>query len=196
MKKIIAVVLSVVMICCLSVTAFAAESPIATEKVTVTVRKAEVVTPIGKVDVEYTFDKGDTLTVKADEAKYGTFKDWSVYKVVASVEGVSAPVSNGVITLSAVKNLAATTKIEKAVQGNDYEIVKGSLTSKEMTIKLNTTVIVCANYGDAVTDPNASSNADDSASAPQTGDMTVVYATIVMLGLVAFGFGAKKVYSK
>lgn len=196
MKKIIALVVSIVMICCLSVTAFAAESPTATEKVTLTVRKAEVVDPAGKVDVEYTFDKGTTLTVKADEAKYGTFKDWSVYKVVAAVEGVSAPVSNGVVTLSAVKNLAATTKTEKAVEGTDYEIVKGSLTSKEMTIKLNTAVIVCGNYGDKVTDPNASSNADGSASAPQTGDMTVVYAVIVMLGVVAFGFGAKKAYSK
>ena len=39
MKKLIALVLSVVMICCFSVTAFAADSPSATEKVTVTVRR-------------------------------------------------------------------------------------------------------------------------------------------------------------
>ena len=195
MKKIIALVLSVVMICCFSVTAFAADSPTATEKVTVTVRKAEVVDPTGKVDTEYTLDKGATLTVKAD-SKYGTFNSWSVYKVEASVEGVSAPVGSGVVTLSAVKNLAATTKTVDAVVGTDYEIVKGSLTSNEMTIKLNTSVIVCGNYDNVKTDPDASSNADDSASAPATSDMTAVYAVLVALAVVAFGFGVKKVYSK
>ena len=196
MKKIIALVISVVMICCFSVTAFAADSPTATEKVTVTVRKAAVVDPTGKSDVEYTLDKGTTVTVKADEATYGTFKNWSVYKVTASVEGVSAPVNSGVITLSAVKNLAATTKTEAAVAGTDYEIVKGSLNAKEMTVKLNTTVIICGNYGDVVTDPNALSNADGSPSAPATNDMTAVYAMLVALAVVAFGFGVKKVYSK
>ena len=196
MKKIIALVLSIVMLCCFSVTAFAADSPTATEKITITVRKSEVVDPAGKVDTAYTLDKGDTITVKADEAKYGTFKNWSVYKVTATVEGVSAPVNSGVVTLSAVKNLATTTKTEAAVAGTDYEIVKGGLNEKEMTIKVNTTVIVCGNYGDTVTDPNAASNADGSDSAPQTSDMTVVYATVVMLGIAAFGFGAKKVYSK
>lgn len=196
MKKIIALILSVVMICCFSVTAFAADSPTATEKVTVTVRKAEVVDPTGKVDVEYTLDKGTLVTVKADETTYGTFKNWSIYTVSASVEGVSAPVNSGVITLSAVKNLAATTKTATAVAGTDYEIVSGSLTAKEMTVKVNATVIICGNYGDVVTDPLSASNADGSASAPATSDMTAVYAVIVMLAVAAFGFGVKKVYSK
>lgn len=195
MKKIIALVLSIVMVCCFSVTAFAADSPTATEKITITVRKADVVDPSGKVDTEYTLDKGTTLTVKAN-SKYGTFNSWSVYKVEASVEGVSAPVNSGIITLSAVKNLAATTKTVDAVQGTDYEIVKGSLTSSEMTIKLNTTVIVCGNYDNVKTDPNVASGADGSDSAPQTSDMTVVYIAVVMLAIVAFGFGVKKVYSK
>lgn len=195
MKKLIALVLSVVMICCFSVTAFAADSPTATEKVTVTVRKADVVDPTGKVDTEYTFDKGTTITVKAD-SKYGTFNSWSIYKVEASVEGVSAPVASGIITLSAVKNLAATTKTVDAVAGTDYEIVKGSLTSTEMTVKLNTSVIVCGNYDNVKTDPNVASGADNSDSAPETSDMTVVYAMLVALAVVAFGFGVKKVYSK
>lgn len=194
MKKIIALVLSVVMICCFSVTAFAAESPSATEKVTVTVRKADVVNPTGKVDTEYTFDAGTTITVKAN-SKYGTFNSWSVYKEEKAA-GVSAPVNSGVITLSAVKNLATTTKMVDAVAGTDYEIVKGSLTSTEMTIKLNTAVIVCGNYDNVKTDPNVASGADGSANAPQTSDMTVAYAIVIMLGIVAFGFGVKKVYSK
>lgn len=195
MKKIIALVLSIVMVCCFSVTAFAADSPTATEKVTVTVRKADVVDPAGKVDTEYTLDKGATLTVKAN-SKYGTFNSWSVYKVEASVEGVSAPVNSGVVTLSAVKNLAATAKTVDAAQGTDYEIVKGSLTSDEMTIKLNATVIVCGNYDNVKTDPNVASGADGSDSAPQTDDMTAAYIAVVMLAVAAFGFGVKKVYSK
>lgn len=194
MKKIIALVLSVVMICCFSVTAFAAESPSATEKVTVTVRKADVVSPTGKVDTEYTLDAGTTLTVKAN-SKYGTFNSWSVYKE-ETVTGVSAPVNSDVITLSVVKNLATTTKTVDAIQGTDYEIVKGSLTSTEMTIKLNTAVIVCGNYDNIKTDPNVASGADNSASAPQTNDMTVAYIAVVMLAVAAFGFGVKKVYSK
>ena len=194
MKKIVALVLSLIMICCLSVTAFAADSPTATEKVTVTVRKAMFVDPTGKEDGEYTLSAGTTLTVKAD-SKYGKFNSWSVYKAEATVEGVSAPVSSGIITLSAVKNLATATKFVEATAGTDYEIVKGSLTSSEMTIKLNTSVVVCANYDNVKTDPTAMSNADGSANAPQTSDMTVVYAVIAILGLAGFTFIIKKVYS-
>jgi hypothetical protein len=65
-----------------------------------------------------------------------------------------------------------------------------------MTIKLNTAVIVCGNYDNVKTDPSVVSGGDASDSAPQTGDMTALYAIVVMLGLVAFGFGVKKVYSK
>lgn len=196
MKKIVALLLTVVMICCFSVTAFAAESPVATEKATITIRKADVVEPAGKVvDTEYTVEAGTTITLKAN-SKYGTFKDWSIYKETASVEGVSAPVSSGVVTLSAVKALAATTKMVDAVAGTDYEIVKGDLKSAEITLKINKSVVICANYGDVKTDPTAKSNVDGSASAPQTSDMLTVYAAVVMLGVAAFAFGVKKVYSK
>ncbi len=169
MKKIIALVLSIVMVCCFSVTAFAADSPTATEKVTVTIRKADSTV---KMDVEHTLGKGDKVTVKANEAEFGTFKSWSVYK------------------------LTADSKAVEAVKGVDYEIVAGTLSDKELSIQLITSVIVCANYGDVATDPLSNSNADDSDSAPQTGDMTALYAVVVMLGVVAFAFGVKKVYSK
>lgn len=188
MKKLIALVLSVVMICCFSLTAFATDSPSATEKATVTVRKADVVDPNGTVDTEYTLDAGTTITVKAN-SKYGTFNNWSIYK-----EAATTP-STGMVTLSVVKNLAAA-KMVDAVAGTDYEIVKGSLTAAELTVKVNTSVIICGNYDNVKTDPNASSNADGSDSAPQTGDMTVAYIAIVMLAVAAFGFGVKKVYSK
>ena len=187
MKKIIALVLSIVMICCLSLTVMAADSPSATGKVTLTVRKAIVVDPEGKSDTEYTFDAGTTITVKAD-SQYGKFNSWSVYK-----EETTA--NTGMVTLNAVANLASA-KAVAAVEGTDYEIVKGSLTSEELTIKLNTPVIVCGNYDNTITDPSIPSNSDDSPSAPPTSDTIVVYGVIIMLAAVAFGFGMKKVYSK
>ncbi len=196
MKKIIALVLSLVLVCCFSLTAFAAESPSAGEKYSVIIRKATGAAPVEKADIEYTVEKDTLITVKADEATYGTFNSWSVYKVEATVEGTSAPVNSGIITLSATINLAATTQTAAAVEGTDYEIVSGSLTAKEMTVKVNNDVIICGNYGDTITDPDVNSNADNSANAPQTGDMTAVYFAVVALAIVAFGFGVKKVYSK
>lgn len=187
MKKLIALVLSIVMICCFSVTAFAADSPSATEKVTVTIRKADIVDPAGKADTEYTFDAGTTITLKAD-AKYGTFSSWSVYKEVATP-------ATGMVTLSVAKAATSADYVE-AVVGTDYEIVKGSLTTSEITIKLNAAVVVCANYNNVATNPGSASNADDSANAPATSDMTVAYAMVIMLAVAAFGFGVKKVYSK
>ena len=194
MKKLIALVLSVVMICCFSVTAFAAPSPEASEKTTITIRKADVVEPAGQVeDTEYTIDAGATITLKAD-SKYGTFKDWSIYKEETAT-GLSAPANNGVMTLSVVKNLA-TAKYVDAVAGTDYEIVKGSLTTSEITIKVNSAIVVCANYDNVKTDPALPSSGDSSSDSPATGDMTVAYVLVAMLAVAAFGFGVKKVYSK
>ncbi len=195
MKKIIALVMAIVLVCCCSVTAFAAESPVATEKVTVTLRKAASVAPTEKYDVEYTVDNGTLITVKAND-EYGTFNSWSIYKVDAAVEGTSSNAKDsGIVTLS-VLNLATTTKTSDAVAGTDYEIVSGSLTSKEMTVKVKASVIICGNYNNVKTDPLSKSNADDSASAPQTNDLTVVYAAVIMLACCVFAFGVKKVYSK
>ena len=169
MKKIIALILSIVMICCCAVTAFAAESPVADGKVTLEVKKAE-----GKeitVDTKYTVSVGDVISLSSN-SKYGTFNSWSVYKTVES-------------------------KTVEAVEGVDYEIVKGSTTTGEISIKLlSTSVVVCANYDNVKTNPEAPSKADGSASSPTTGDMTAVYAVVAMLGVAAFAFGAKKVYSK
>ena len=194
MKKIIALVLSIVMICCFSVTAFAADSPVAGEKATVTVRKADVIEPSGQVvDTEYTVEVGTIITVKAN-SKYGTFKDWSIYKE-ETVTGTSAPVNNGIVTLSAVKTLAAT-KFVDAVAGTDYEIVKGSLTTTELTIKVKAPMVICANYDNVKTDPALPSSGDNSSDSPATGDMMVAYLVVAVLAFAALGFGVKKVYSK
>ena len=185
MKKIIAFVLSIVLICCFSVTAFAAKSPVANEKVTVTVRMADV--DGGEVDKAITLDAGSTITVKAD-SKYGKFNSWSVYKL-------NAASATGMVTLNVAGNVAAK-KYVAATEGTDYEIVKGSLTATEMTIKVKTSVVICGNYDGKTTDPSDKSNADDDSKSPQTADMAVLYTAIVMLAVVAFGFGVKKVYSK
>ena len=80
MKKIIALVLSLVMICCFAVTAFAAESPVAAEKVTVTVRKgtSSVGGQTFKADVVHNVDNGTTIVLKAD-ATLGKFNNWVFY---------------------------------------------------------------------------------------------------------------------
>lgn len=195
MKKVLALLISIAMICCFSVTAFATESPVANEKITITLRKAFSEGTVSKNDVDYTVDKYFNVTVKSD-SKYGKFDSWSIYKVESSVENTSIASESGVITLNSVVNLAATTKVTEAVAGTDYEIVKGSLTSSELTVKVNTSVIICGNYDNVKTDPISNSNSDNSASAPQTGDLTPVYTFVVALAALTFGFGIKKVYSK
>ena len=65
MKKLIALILSVILICCFSVTAFAAESPTANEKVTVQVIKGTANNSIEKEGVPYTFEKGIVTTFKS-----------------------------------------------------------------------------------------------------------------------------------
>ncbi len=195
MKKIIALLLSIVIICCVSVTAFAAKSPVADEKATVTVKKATgTVSMVSSnaagatkeyaVDVEYTFEVGSVVTLKADE-KYGTFNDWKFYKEVVVEE-----------TDSATGEVVKKTKMVEAVEGEDYVFVKGNAETEETEVKLISSVVICANYDDVVTDPEAPSNVDTSDSAPQTGDMMAVYAVVIMLAAAVFGLGVKKVYSK
>ena len=170
MKKLIALILSVILICCFSVTAFAAESPTAGEKITVQVIKGTANNSIEKEGVPYTFEKGIVTTFKSDE-KQGTFNSWTIYKV----EGNAAVL---------------------AVEGVDYEIIAGGLESSEITIKIKSSFIVCGNYNNVKTDPTPYISYDGSSSAPQTGDMSTVCIMVIMLAVAALGFSAKKVYSK
>ncbi len=172
MKKLIAFVLCILLICISTVTAFAA-SPTASTKVSVTLRKADGSSNVEKVDVAYTLDGGATVSVEANEADYGTFNSWSIYKVVS-----------------------ADAKPVPAVAGVDYKIIKGSLNDAEMSIEVYTDIIICGNYGGVVTDPlELSTPSDKSDTSPETGDITVVYAALV-LAAAAVIFGAKKQYSK
>lgn len=164
MKRLIALILSLVLACAFSVTAFAADSPTASEKVTVIIRNAE--SPEVKQDVEYTIDKGGVITVRAI-SENGTFDGWKLYNIDGSE--------------------AADT---------DYEIITGSLTSKEAKFKVNASLIICGNYDSVTPAPINQSTGDSSDTSPTTGDMTSAYIAVVMLGIAAFGFGVKRVYSK
>lgn len=197
MKKVLSILLSIVLICCLSVNAMAAvESPVADQKVSVTLRKADGTGVVEKADIAYTLDHGVIVTVKADEEAHGEFNNWKIYKVVSAVTGTSAKTKSEITTLnvaSGMINLATTTNVVEAVEGTDYKIISGSLTSKELKVQIFSDVIICGNYNNEITDPLVSGGDD---SSPQTGDMSVVYAVVIMLIAGAVVFGAKKQFSR
>ena len=171
MKKIIAVIVCIAVLCTLSVAAFAA-SPSGKTKINVIIRKADGLEGVTKVDektvIEITND-GVTVKVQAN-SKYGTFNNWSIYKPDSSAKGYSA-----------------------AVAGTDYDIVEGSLTTSTLKVNVFSDVIICANYNGATTDPLSASS---QGSAPLTADMSVVCAAIVMLAAAGMVMSAKKVFSK
>lgn len=187
MKKLIAILLSLILVFAFSVSAFAAGSPVAKEQITVVLRKGVGVKVIEKVDIKYTIDGGTEISVAADEATYGTFNSWTIYKVEPEAITTAAPTGSGIITLSAsILNLAA--KTSNAMAPADYEIVKGSLTSKELTILAHTDLIVCGNYGNTVTDPLSSSatSGTQTDESPETGDVAgVAFMAILTCAAVA-----------
>ena len=157
MKKLIAFVLCIAVICTLSVTAFAAESPSASAKVSVTLRKAQGVGAVEKSDITYTIDDGGVVTVKA-VASYGTFNSWSIYKGKAA-----------------------------AVLGTDYKIVSGSLTSSELKIEVYTDVIICANYNDVITDPLVKSDSSATSPQTGDVAVAGIAVVMLIAAAVVFG---------
>lgn len=160
MKKIVAVLLALTAVFALSFSALAVNSPVATVKVNVTVRAAQPKAGVDKVDTAVSLDKGTVVKVAPDSSK-GKFDSWSVYKPDGT----------------------------PAVKGTDYEIIEGSLTSNEISIKANADLHICGNYNGKITDPlTGEAKTPDS---PKTGD-TVVACAAVMLLSAAFVLGAKK----
>lgn len=174
MKKLIAILLSLILVFAFSVSAFAASSPVAKEQVTVVLRKGDGISGALEADVKYTLDGGSEVSVVADEAEYGSFNSWSIYKVVGENKTVAA------------------------VTPDDYEIIKGGLKLRELTFLAHTDLIICGNYGNTVTDPLSSSSTSGTQTdeSPETGDMLVLYAAIVMLISAATLAVAKKQFSK
>ncbi len=196
MKKLIAIVLCIAVALSLSVTAFAAESPVADKQIQIIIRKANGSKGFEKCDVAYTIDHGVEVTVTSDD-DHGNFDSWSIYKIKSTVTGTSAKANAGISALS-VLNLAVSGQYVKAVEGKDYDVTKGSLTSKTITITPYTDIVICGNYDGKVTNPSKDSSApgEKPATSPQTGDMTVLYGVIVMLAAAAIVFGAKKQLAK
>lgn len=182
MKKIIAIVLCVVLSLSLCVSVAAKVSPSAKDKVQVIVKKgsgvivnADSSTIEQKPDISYAVEEGHSVTVTPDEATYGKFDSWSVYKVV---------------------NEGGVVKYVAAVAGVDYRIISGSLTEKSFKFEALRDLIICANFGGTITDPALdSTQAGKKPESPQTSDV----APLVMLTLLASAtaiFGFKKVFEK
>lgn len=169
MKKLMAILLSIILVFAFSVSAFAAGSPVGKEKVTVVLRKGDGIKGALEADVKYTLDGGAEVSVAADEAEYGTFESWSIYKVVGE------------------------NKTELAVTPGDYEIIKGGLKLRELAILAHTDIIICANYGGVVTDPLSSSTTSGTQTdeSPETGN-SAGFAFMAIITCAAVALVAKK----
>ena len=165
MKKLFAILLSIVLVFAFSVSAFAAGSPVAKDKVTVVLRIGDGIKGALEADGKYTVDGGAEISVVANEKEHGTFTSWTIYKVVGE------------------------NKTELAVENVDYEIIKGGLKLKELSFLAHADIIVCANYGDVITDPLSSSTTSGTQTdeSPETRDKAgfAIFA-LLTCGMVAY----------
>lgn len=103
---------------------------------------------------------GEEITLEADPDK-GDFDEWKIYKADGSI----------------------------AVEGKDYEIVSGSLTSSTITIIPKANLIITANYNGEETDFEIDNG---EVTSPQTGDVAVYALCSVMVLALAGAAVAKK----
>lgn len=103
---------------------------------------------------------GEDITLEADPDK-GDFDEWKIYKADGSV----------------------------AVEGEDYEIVSGPLTSSSITILPKANLIITANYDGEETDFEIDNG---EVTSPQTGDVAVYALCSVMVLALAGAAVAKK----
>lgn len=99
MKKILALILAFVLVFGLSVTAFAANSPVADKKVVVTVING----PDAKAEKK-TVVEGEEIEIKAD-AEQGKFDSWSIYKAdgKSAKENTDYVIVSGKLTSDTIK---------------------------------------------------------------------------------------------
>ncbi len=190
MKKIIATILCLVCAFTVSVSVCAEESPKDPVKYEVTLFRGSPSGGLSKAGEAQIISNGETVTATSI-ASEGTFNSWTIYKVTTAT-GTSGENETGVISLSASATPLAN--ISAATEGTDYVLVSGSLTSSTLTIKPLTSLIICANYNNQITDPVT--GAAKKADSPKTGSNTAMIFAIVMLGAAAVTFGAKKSLAK
>lgn len=181
MKKFCTILLAVVLVMSLSVTAFAANSPVAGQKVTVIF----VAHDDADLDID-THEWHDELTVTytAKEEHDGEkFVGWSIYLKDGSeaVEGKHYKL---------VKTAGAYA--EKADDTVAYRVA-GTIVLKDTTIELVplTDLIVAANYGATATSVEEAVEAFQT-SAPPTGDVVVLGLGATMLASLAGAVISKK----
>ena len=170
MKKILALVLTLVLILGLSVPVFAAKSAGGTVyfKVVVVDGNGHKDAPAGTTPDNVTESivvAGNKIKVKADEYK-GDFDGWVIYKADGTV----------------------------AVKDVDYKILGAfSLTDPEIEIIPLATIVITANYNGVKTEPVIVNDEDES---PETGDNTVVVLSAVALIALCGAVVAKKQLAK
>lgn len=170
MKKILALVLTLVLILGLSVPVFAAKSAGGTVyfKVVVVDGNAHKDAPAGttpKNITENTVVDGKSIKVKADESK-GVFDGWVIYKADGTV----------------------------AVKDVDYKVLGAfSLTDPEIEIIPLATIVITANYDGVKTETVIVNDEDES---PKTGDNTVVVLSAAALIALCSAVVAKKQLAK
>lgn len=196
MKKIIAVILALVSVLTLSLTALAA-SPTASPVYKITLAGVGGVSEQNNSQNSGSIDKNASkklFTITVDEncnivatadANAGRFDGWKIYKANSGTTG-NVGVTN---TLSV--NAVAAINFTVATPGVDYTVVSGSLTSNTLVIKPHTDLIITANYGGVVTNPETGEPTSD--KSPATGDMLLVYASVAMLAVLSVAFIYKKV---
>ena len=176
MKKLIALALAALIVCSLTVTAFAKiDSPVAPSQLTIAVKKGNIEGTAAK-EVTLTTGQGNTITVTADNT-YGTFNKWMIYKAKDTAQ-------------AAIGDTAAVQYVE-AVAGTDYTIVSGSLTATTLTLTPATDLVITANYNGKITDPQPGE--DSGSTAPKTGADVAILIAIAALALAGAGFATKKV---
>ena len=189
MKKFIALALVALIVCALPVMALAADSPAAEEMVKVVIQKGT--TDSQKQTNDVVRGRG-TITVTADPTQ-GTFREWIIYKV-----------TDDAATGAAIADVTAATKYTKAVEGTDYEVVSGTLTTSPLTVRPLTDIVITGNYNKTVTntttgktevvkmitDPQTGAVTETS---PKTGVNTAILVVIAVLALAGAGVATKKV---
>ena len=107
---------------------------------------------------------GESITLTADP-EMGKFDKWMIYKMDGSL----------------------------AVEGEDYTIVSGSLTTETITIIPLANIIITGNYNGKITKFDVT---NDEPVSPQTGDTSVVMLGAMMVLALAGAVVAKKQLAK
>lgn len=151
LKKVFAVMLAVVLMMALSVTAFAADSPVAAEKHKVVMVHGDQAPK--RVVVSNTGDNANRVELVADTA-LGTFEGWSFYLKDGS---------------------AATENVHyEFVSGNASE-------ASAAVVLVKTDLIIVANYAGKTANIQAAIPLFNDDQSPETGDVATLSLAVVMI---------------